>query len=185
MDDTTSSREDIRRILYQVSGFVLLLLIWQAAGKMGVAGKTLPALTDVLAVYGANGRRALLLRATLATASSAGIGLLAGTCLGIVAALVTYLTPALRPGLDRLAVVVNAVPAIALGPVLIITAGRQATPALLAAIPVFFLIYVAATTGLAPPTDASLSSFARAGRAGGSVSSISTQSLPCPRFSVE
>jgi NitT/TauT family transport system permease protein len=54
----------------------------------------------------------------------------------------------LRSGLDRISVVVNAVPAIALGPILIVTVGRDWTPATLAAIPVFFLIYVTVSSGL-------------------------------------
>ena len=138
----------MQRALYQACGFLLLLAAWQLAGKAGVGGKTLPALSDVLHVYTISWRRALLLRAAAATVSSAGIGLLLGAALGCVTALTAQLLPVLEPGLDRLAVVVNALPAIALGPVLIITAGREATPALLAAIPVFFLIYVAATSGL-------------------------------------
>lgn len=138
----------LQRALYQVCGFLLLLAAWQIAGKTGIGGKTLPALTEVLRVYTISWRRALLLRAAAATVSSAGIGLLLGATLGCLTALTAQLLPALEPGLDRLAVVVNALPAIALGPVLVITAGREATPALLAAIPVFFLIYVAATSGL-------------------------------------
>ncbi|AEU34514.1 ABC transporter permease [Granulicella mallensis] len=138
----------IQRALYQVCGFLLLLAAWQIAGKTGIGGKTLPALTDVFRVYTIGWRRALLLRAAAATVSSAGIGLLLGATLGCLTAFTAQLLPALEPGLDRLAVVVNALPAIALGPVLVITAGREATPALLAAIPVFFLIYVAATSGL-------------------------------------
>jgi len=45
-------------------------------------------------------------------------------------------------------VLVNALPVIALAPVLIITAGRQDTPAALAAIPVFFLLYTSTGVGL-------------------------------------
>ena len=159
------STESFKRLLYQASGFMLLLLIWQAAGKLGLAGKTLPSLTDVLAVYAVSWRRALLLRAAIATGRSAGLGLILGATLGIVTAVVTHLLPALRPGLDRLAVVVNALPAIALGPILIITAGRQATPALLAAIPVYFLMYVATSSGL-HSADRRLVQFFRATGAG-------------------
>jgi NitT/TauT family transport system permease protein len=74
--------------------------------------------------------------------------------------------PVLGPGLDQLAVVVNAMPAIALGPVLVITAGRQATPVLLAAIPVYFLIYVAGSTGLRS-SDGQLRQFFQASGASG------------------
>jgi ABC-type nitrate/sulfonate/bicarbonate transport system permease component len=47
-----------------------------------------------------------------------------------------------------MAVLVNALPVIALGPVLIITAGRQGTPAALASVPVFFLLYTSTAAGL-------------------------------------
>jgi ABC-type nitrate/sulfonate/bicarbonate transport system permease component len=47
-----------------------------------------------------------------------------------------------------MAVLVNALPVIALGPVLIITAGRESTPAALAAVPVFFLLYTSTGVGL-------------------------------------
>jgi len=137
-----------RRALYRICGFAVLLVLWQIAGKSGVAGKTLPALTDVLRVYTVGFRRALLVRSAIATASSAGLGLLLGAVLGFATALIARLAPILAPGLNRLAVVVNALPAIALGPILIVTAGREATPVLLAMIPVYFLLYVAASSGL-------------------------------------
>jgi ABC-type nitrate/sulfonate/bicarbonate transport system permease component len=145
---TTESNGGLRRTLYQAGGFLLLLALWQLAGRSGVGGKTLPALSDVLGVYAVSWRRALLLRSAAATVSSAGLGLLLGATLGCATALAAQIAPVLSPGLNRLAVVVNAMPAIALGPILIITAGREATPVLLAAIPVFFLIYVAASSGL-------------------------------------
>ena len=137
-----------QQLAYRLTGFALLLAAWQLAGKLGLGGKTLPAFTDVLHVFTVNFRRALLLRSAIATSSSAGLGLILGATLGCLTALTAQLIPALSPGLNRLAVAVNALPSIALGPVLIITAGRQATPILLAAIPVFFLIYVAGSSGL-------------------------------------
>ncbi len=138
----------IRRNLYRTGGFLILLALWQILGRSGIAGKTLPAFTDVFHVYTIHARRALLLRAAVATSSAAGLGLLLGVVCGCITALIAQLLPILSPGLNRLAVVVNAVPAIALGPILIVTAGRQATPILLAAIPVYFLLYVAASSGL-------------------------------------
>ena len=47
-----------------------------------------------------------------------------------------------------MAVLVNALPVLALGPVFIITAGRESTPAALAAVPVFFLLYTSTGVGL-------------------------------------
>jgi NitT/TauT family transport system permease protein len=137
-----------RRFFYGAAGCALLLLLWQFAGRTGALGKTLPALTDVLAVYTQPYRRALLLRSAIATVTAAVTGFTLGSAAGILVALAAHLIPALRNGLDRLAVLVNALPIIALGPVLIITVGREGTPTALASIPVFFLIYMAAGSGL-------------------------------------
>jgi NitT/TauT family transport system permease protein len=56
--------------------------------------------------------------------------------------------PFLRSGLDRMSVLINALPVIALRPVLIITVGREDAPAALACIPVFFLVYTSTGVGL-------------------------------------
>jgi ABC-type nitrate/sulfonate/bicarbonate transport system permease component len=114
----------------------------------GVAGLTVPTPASVIRVYLQPRFAALLYRSAMATVSSAAVGLAAGALLGSATALVAYLLPPLRPGLDRLAVTVNAIPAIVLGPIFILLVSRELTPALLAAIAVFFLIYVAVSSGL-------------------------------------
>jgi ABC-type nitrate/sulfonate/bicarbonate transport system permease component len=121
---------------------------WELAGRTGLLGKTFPALGEVLRVYENGPRRALLVRSSEATLAAAVTGYAIGVCLGAATALLAHLAPVLRGGLDRLAVLVNALPVIALGPVLIITAGRQSTPAALAAVPVFFLLYTSTGVGL-------------------------------------
>jgi ABC-type nitrate/sulfonate/bicarbonate transport system permease component len=116
--------------------------------RSGVAGLTVPTPASVIRVYLQPRFAALLYRSAMATVSSAAVGLAAGALLGSATALVAYLLPPLRPGLDRLAVTVNAIPAIVLGPIFILLVSRELTPALLAAIAVFFLIYVAVSSGL-------------------------------------
>lgn len=156
-----SLSETPQRALAQLVGIALLLLLWQIAGKHALAGKTLPALTDVLHVFTISWRRALLARSAASTGLSALIGLIAGSLFGLLTAMITRLLPPLEAGIDRVSVVVNAMPVIALGPVLIILAGREATSSLLAAIPVFFQIYVAGTAGLRSG-DRTTSSYLRA-----------------------
>jgi len=136
------------RFLYPAMGCAVLLVGWQLIGRAGLLGKTFPSLSAVLRVYADAPRCALLVRASAATLASAATGYAAGICLGAAAALLAHLLPLLRGGLDRLAVLVNALPVIALGPVLIITAGRESTPAALAAVPVFFLLYTSTGVGL-------------------------------------
>jgi ABC-type nitrate/sulfonate/bicarbonate transport system permease component len=138
----------MRSFLYGVAGCCILLAAWEILGRSQALGHTLPPLSLVLHIYAEGPKRALLLRSASATLSSAGLGYLAGGCAGVAAALLAHLVPVLRGGLDRLAVLLNALPVIALGPVLIITAGRANTPAALASVPVFFLLYVSTVTGL-------------------------------------
>jgi ABC-type nitrate/sulfonate/bicarbonate transport system permease component len=138
----------LRGLVYPVAGCVLLLCAWEVVGRNELLGKTFPALSQVLRVFQDAPRRALLLRSTAATLDSAGIGYTVGVCLGAAVALFAHLVPILRGGLDRMAGLVNALPVIALAPVLIITAGRQDTPAALACLPVFFLLYTSTGVGL-------------------------------------
>src|SRR5271163_4370337 len=136
------------RLIYLGVGCVVLLCAWEAVGRSGMLGKTFPSLSEVLRVYEDAPRRALLLRSTAATMGSAALGFTAGVCLGASVAILAHLVPLLRGGLDRMAVLVNALPVIALAPLLIITAGRENTPAALASVPVFFLLYTSTGVGL-------------------------------------
>ena len=136
------------RVIYVVLAQLVLLAAWQALAHSGAAGLTVPTPASVLRVYLQPRFAALLYRSALATVSSAAAGFVAGALLGAVTAMVAYVLPPLRPGLDRLAVTVNAIPAIVLGPIFILLVSRELTPALLAAISVFFLIYVAVASGL-------------------------------------
>ena len=137
-----------RSLVYALLGCLLFLGTWELLGRTGVLGKTLPALSQVLRVYGDAPKRALLLRSAAATLGSAAVGYAAGACAGAAVAVLAHLVPVLRGGLDRMAVLVNALPVIALGPILIITAGREDTPAALASVPVFFLLYISTGLGL-------------------------------------
>jgi ABC-type nitrate/sulfonate/bicarbonate transport system permease component len=134
--------------IYGLLGLALFLGAWQVIGSWQLAGPSIPSLTDVWAVYREPWKLALLGRAAAATLLSAAIGLGVGCVLGTAVAVLAHLAAPLRRGLDQLSVIVNAVPAVALGPILIVTVGRDWTPATLAAIPVFFVIYVTASSGL-------------------------------------
>lgn len=136
------------RLLYTAMGCAVLVGGWEVIGRTGVLGKTLPSLSEVLRVFADGPRWALLVRSSAATLGSAATGYALGIGLGTAVALAAHLVPSLRGGLDRLAVLVNALPVIALGPVLIIAAGRESTPAALAAVPVFFLLYTSTGVGL-------------------------------------
>ena len=137
------------RIALQGVGVLVAMLLWEFLGQSGTLGRALPALSAVLE-YAAQPRASdLLLRATAATASAAALGFLIGALSGILIAGLAVLAPLLHRGLDQLSAFINAIPLIALGPVLIVTVGRDATPVAIAALTVFFGVYVATAAGLA------------------------------------
>jgi NitT/TauT family transport system permease protein len=139
---------------YAVVGLGLFFALWQWAGKSGVAGADLPPLSDVIGTIRDPNTFQLLLNSAKYTVGSAAKGLFFGGSLAVMLAAVMHLLPPLRPGLDRLAVLVNAAPPIAIGPILIVVFSRSQTPAALAGIQVFFIFYVAASSGLAAASPA-------------------------------
>ncbi len=137
-----------------VIGLLVLLVAWEAVGRARLLGLTFPPLSEVLAVLADPSRLALFQRAVLATAEAAGIGYVLGAVLGAAMAVAVHFLGVLRPGLDRFAAFANAIPGIALGPILIVTIGRGAAPTALATLHVYFLVYVATTSGLQAPRAA-------------------------------
>lgn len=141
-------------VAYAALGFAVFLLAWQAIGTWRLAGLTWPPLSDVLAYLADPAHRALFLRATSATLRSVAIGYVAGGAAGVGLATLGTLVAKLRPGADRLAAFVHAVPALALAPLFTVLLSRESTPASVAAIGVFFVIYVATTAGFSDVTQA-------------------------------
>jgi NitT/TauT family transport system permease protein len=146
--------QSTEKIGYAILGLGIFLGLWQWAGKTGVAGSALPPLSDVVSTLRDPETLALLARSAEYTLASAAKGLFFGGALAVLLAVIMHLLPPLRPGLDRLAVLVNAAPPIAIGPILIVVFSRSQTPAALAGIQVFFIFYVAATSGLAAASPA-------------------------------
>ena len=101
---------------YAVLGLALFFVAWQWAGKAEIAGPVMPALSDVAATL-FQPETCLCSAAPLSTRSaSAAKGLFFGGSLAVLLAVAMRLLPPLRPGLDRLAILVNATPPIAIGP---------------------------------------------------------------------
>jgi NitT/TauT family transport system permease protein len=137
-----------------------LLVLVEVVGRLGLAGPGWPPLTAVLGYVADPAARQLLGRSLLATGTAALAGFLLGGVVALLVAVLSALVPAAGPGIDRLAAVVHAVPLIALGPLLITTAGREATPTLVAALAAGFALFVAATSALGAASDAQRDVFA-------------------------
>ncbi|PJF01595.1 hypothetical protein CUT44_02785 [Streptomyces carminius] len=138
----------VRDALPVAAGAVLAVALMEAVGRLEVFGGSWPPLSRVLDLLWVPATRELLVRSLGTTAGEAGIGLLAGTLAAVAVAVLGVLLPVLRAGLDRLAAVVNAIPLIALGPLLIAGVGREDSPAVVAALAVGFVMFVSMTSGL-------------------------------------
>ena len=149
-----TQNQSAENVAYAILGLGIFFALWQWAGKSGAVGPTLPPLSDVVNTLRDPEIFALLARSARYTLASAAKGLFFGGTLAIALAMVMHLLPPLRPGLDRLAVLVNAAPPIAIGPILIVVFSRSETPAALAGIQVFFIFYVAASSGLTAASPA-------------------------------
>lgn len=158
--------EQGRDLVLGVLGILLFLGAWQVIGLNRLAGLTWPPLTDVLAYMVDPARQTLFLRAMTASFSMVGLGYLLGGAVGMGFAALVYLVPALRPGIDRLSSVIHAIPAIALAPIFIVTISRELTGMAIAAISVFFILYVATTSGLANSTQTHRDLFRALGASG-------------------
>jgi NitT/TauT family transport system permease protein len=153
----------LRTTLLGACGIALFLLAWELMGRFGVLGISWPALSDVLAMLADPGRMPMFQRALGATLEATAWGKLWGASVGFGLAVATHMLPVLRPGADRLAAVVNAVPSIALGPIFLILLSREATPAAVSSIHVFFIVFVSMSSGLQRASAAHRDLFAALG----------------------
>jgi ABC-type nitrate/sulfonate/bicarbonate transport system permease component len=140
--------ERMRTVLLGSLGIGTFLCLWEVIGQLKLLGLSWPPLTEVLALLSNPMRWGLFGRALAASLEALATGYAIGLVCGIIAAALAHLAPLLKPGLDRTSAVIHAIPSIALAPLLILFVGRNATPAALAALSVFFIIYVATSSGL-------------------------------------
>ncbi|RWR17270.1 ABC transporter permease subunit [Microbacterium enclense] len=138
----------VRAVLAYLAGAGVLLLGWELAGRAGVAngfvltpGETLATLADAK-----NG--ALYARSAAATFSAAATGLAIGGALAGLSALVAHQVRPLRRIVDQVAALANSAPWVAVGPVVLVVAGRESGPVAIAALAVYFFFFVAVSTGL-------------------------------------
>ena len=136
-----------------ILGIAIFFIFWQIIGHFQLAGLSWPSLTDVLKFLLDPERHGLFIRATVSTFRSAVMGFLVGALVGVFLASSAHLLPILRDGSDRFAAVINSVPSIALGPIFLILIDREATPAGVASIHVFFVVYVSMSSGLKSATQ--------------------------------
>lgn len=128
-------------------GVVVLVVLWIIGGRAGWAnGMVVTPRAAIAPIVGDS--REVYARAVRSTVWAAFRGLVIGGSLAFVAALVAAAIPGLRRSITRLAAIANAAPWVAVAPCLIVILGRDRGPVAVAAIAVFFFIFVAASVGL-------------------------------------
>lgn len=134
-----------RRIALGAIGALGFLATWEAIGRLGWFGRTFPPISEIIPALWRD--RDLLLRSASSSAGRAAVGYLLGVAVAFFVAVSVLLLPRFESGVYRLAVVINAIPVIAIGPLIQILGLQAYTPAVFAAMLVFFTTMVAATRG--------------------------------------
>lgn len=143
-----------RRLALSLCGFAAAVVIAQLVGEYRVLGNGWPPLSDVISYLDDPQTGSPVFDALGYTVVEAGEGFMLGTLFAVGLACLALVLPPLQPGIDRFAAIVNSVPLIALGPILVTTAGPNSSPLVIAAMSAGFVVFVAATSGLTsvPPT---------------------------------
>ena len=131
-----------------LAGGAIVVVLWIVGGKQGWGSGMIVTPSEALRPMLGDSRD-VYVRATRATAWEATRGLVIGSVLAIVAAAVAAAVPSLRRGIGRLAAIANAAPWVAVAPCLLVVLGRGRGPTAVAAIAVFFYVFVATSVGLA------------------------------------
>ena len=147
-------RWPIGTIVAPVVGVGAVLAIWVIGGRAGWgSGMVVTPTKAIRPIVGSS--RDVYMRATAATVWSAFRGLVIGSALAFVAALIAATVPVLRRAISRLAAVANAAPWVAVAPCLLVILGRDRGPVAVAAIAVFFYVFVSTSIGLGSAPAAS------------------------------
>ncbi len=164
--DSTSASGDraprrlpsLRRIIYgdaaaALFGLGVIFAVWTYGGRQGWANGFVVTPADAIRpIFGDSAD--VYRRATTATVWSAFRGMVIGSTLAFIAALVAAGVPALRRTITRLAAIANAAPWVAIAPCLLIVLGRESGPVAVAAIAVFFYVFISTYVGLGAATTA-------------------------------
>lgn len=126
-------------------GVLLMMGAWELIGRLELLGRNWQPLSAVVSAFLEN--LPVFGRATRSTAIEAGKGFVVGILLGLVLAVLGLLAPMLNRGIGRMATLVNSIPWIALGPLLVMVVSQDTVPFTFALLAVFFASFVAITSG--------------------------------------
>jgi ABC-type nitrate/sulfonate/bicarbonate transport system permease component len=138
----------VTRYFPQLIGVVAVAAVWELLGRLHAFGTEWPPLSAVVAYIAAPGHHDLLVAAIVRTGGEAIAGLVIGSIVAILLASLSVLVPPAAAGLGAFASIVNGIPIIAVAGICVLTLPRDATPVVVAALAVAFIVFVAATAAL-------------------------------------
>lgn len=126
-------------------GILLMLASWELVGQTGALGRAWPPFSEVVEQLIDDYE---IFRPALAnTFTDAAIGFVIGMALGLSLALTGLLIPPIRAGMGRFATVINSIPWVALGPLLVMLLSPKRAPVIFAVMGVFFSSFIAISSG--------------------------------------
>ena len=158
-----SMRERIEALPTWAGGLVgtlaILVLWWLASAFLFQSSRSVPSPFAVLALFFSPSEWQNTVANGTGTLASAALGYLWGNLAALALAVVVLLLPALEQVATQIAIVTYCMPLVAIGPILVIVAGRdhpQGASVVLAALSVFFTSVVGALLGLRAASPTSL-----------------------------
>jgi ABC-type nitrate/sulfonate/bicarbonate transport system permease component len=143
-----------RRAAAGLLGLALTFGAWELLGRLQLLGAFFPPFSRIVAYLIAPEHRALLSAAVTQSAGEAFAGYLLGSVAGFALAAFALLFPPSAPGLEQLAAIVNGIPVIAVGSVCAVVFPPDVNPVIVAALAVFFMMFVASSAGLSAASAA-------------------------------
>jgi len=137
-----------------LAGIAAVGALWELGGRYGALGPSFPPFSRIALFLVAPENRSLLEGAVLRTGLEALAGFACGAAIGMLGAALAYAIPAGAAGLEMLAALVNGVPIVAVGSLCAVIVPPGLNPIAVAALGTFFIVFVAATSGLSASTSA-------------------------------
>jgi NitT/TauT family transport system permease protein len=132
-----------------IAGVIATAVLWEIIGRTQAFGASWAPLSSVFRWALAPEHRMLLADAIARTGGEALSGLMIGSCAGVALASLAVIVPPLARGLGAFASLVNGIPIVAVAGICVLTLPRDATPIVVAALAVGFIVFVATASGLA------------------------------------
>lgn len=130
-------------------GLAAIFLGWEIVGRTQLLGRFFLPISTILGVLTAESNRSRLEYALTTTVTEAVIGYGWGFVFGFGAALLSLFIRKSQEGFMTLGVIINAMPTVALGPLLVVVFPRHLAPIITAGISSYFVCFIATAAGFA------------------------------------